>query len=281
MCTFPVLGRRDAAAAPARQRVAAALVAGMLAFAALPAGASPALAGDAIAEARLLKQLYLIGLSRMARGDAVAAIGPFQVVTEVAPELSEVQHLLAVAMVVADFPRRSRALPIIDKALADEPSHPLSTIVRVMADPESSVLRSDGALYMTAAAATRLREALPRLERAPRAYNARYLAPVLEGMEPTGEADWPARLPGFARLLGPDGRVALAKLGEGVPFSRLFAMSIADERFAPHVRNVVASLPSGVVNLASGEETPPFGPTAQSGQATMEILFDGARLRRR
>src|SRR5690349_13106265 len=130
MCTFPVLGRRDAAAAPALRGVAAALVAGMLAFTALPAGATPAQAGDAIAEARLLKQLYLIGLSRMARGDAVAAIGPFQVVTEVAPELTEAQHLLAVAMVVGDFPRRARALPIIDKALAAEPSHPLYNIVR-------------------------------------------------------------------------------------------------------------------------------------------------------
>src|SRR5690242_21784275 len=82
MCTFPVLGRRDAAAAPTRRGVLAALVVAMLAFTALPAGATPAQAGDAIAEARLLKQLYLIGLSRMARGDAVAAIGPFQVVTE-------------------------------------------------------------------------------------------------------------------------------------------------------------------------------------------------------
>jgi hypothetical protein len=58
-------------------------------------------------------------------------------------------------------------------------------------------------------------------------------------------------------------------------------MSIADERFAPHVRNAVATLPSGVVNLVAGEETPPFGPTAQSGQATMELLLDGSRLRRR
>jgi hypothetical protein len=85
MCTFP------------RRPVVAALAAAMLALAALPAGASPAQAGDPVAEARLLKQLYLIGLSRMARGDAAAAVGPFQVVTEVAPELTEAQHLLAAA----------------------------------------------------------------------------------------------------------------------------------------------------------------------------------------
>jgi hypothetical protein len=269
MCTFP------------RRPVVAAFVAAMLALTALPAGASPAQAGDPVAEARLLKQLYLIGLSRMARGDAAAAVGPFQVVTEVAPELTVAQHLLAVAMVVSDFSRRARALPIIDKALAAEPSHPLYNVVRVIADPEASSLREDGALYLTAAGAARIRAARPRLADAPRAYNARFRAPVLAGLEPTGEAAWPERLPRFAALLGRDGRVALAKLAEGVPFARLFAMSIADERFAPHVRSAVATLPSGVVNLASGEETPPFGPTAQSGQATMELLLDGSRLRRR
>jgi hypothetical protein len=281
MCTFPVEGRGTAAAAPASRPVVAAVLAVLLALMALPVGTSPAQAGDAVTEARLLKQLYLIGLSRMARGDAAAAVGPFQVVTEVAPELVEAQHLLATAMVVADFSRRARALPIIDKALAAEPAHPLYNIVRVMADPASSTLRDDGALYITPAAAERIREALPRLARAPRAYNARYLAPVLAGIEPTGEAAYPQRLPRFAGLLGPHGRVALAKLAEGVPFTRLFAVSIADERFAPHMRDAVAGLPRGVLNLASGEESPPFGPTARSGQATMEILLDGSRPFRR
>lgn len=275
MCTFPAEGRRDAAAAPAARPGLTALVVVLLALMALPVGSGPAKAGDAVTEARLLKQLYLIGLSRMARGDAAAAVGPFQVVTEVAPELVEAQHLLATAMVVSDFSRRARALPIIDKALAAEPAHPLYNVVRVIADPASSTLRDDGALYITEAGAERIRKALPRLAQAPRAYNARYLVPVLAGMEATGEAAYPQRLPRFADLIGPDGRVALAKLPEGVPFARLFAVSIIDERFAPHVRDAVASLPNGVVNLASGEESPPFGPTALSGQATMEILLDG------
>jgi hypothetical protein len=281
MCTFPVEGRRSATAAPARKRVAAAMVAALLAFSVAPAGAAPAKAGDPVAEARLLKQLYLIGLSRMARGDAAAAVGPFQVVTEVAPELAEAQHLLATAMVLSDFGRRERALPIIDKALAAAPRHPLYEVVRVLADPAASRLRGDGALYFSAAAAARLGEAAADLARAPGAYNARYLAPVLAALEPTGEAALPQRLPRFAAMLGPGGRVAVARLAEGVPLGRLFAMSIADERFAPYVRGAVASLPRGVHDLAGGRESPPFGATAESGQATMELLLDGARPPRR
>jgi hypothetical protein len=281
MCTFPVEGRRSAAAAPARCQVVAAFVAMMLALLALPAGASPAQAGDAITEARLLKQLYLIGLSRMARGDAAAAVSPFQVVTEVAPELVEADHLLATAMVLADFGRRERALPIIDRALAAEPEHPLYNVVRVIADPASSTLRDDGALYFTAAGAARFEVALPGVARAPRAYNARYLVPVLASAEPTGDATFPLRLPRFAGMLGAGGKVAVGKLAEGVPLARLFAMSIADERFAPHTRDAIARLPRGVFDLASGAETPQYGPTADSGQRTMEVLFDGSRLLRR
>jgi hypothetical protein len=281
MCTFPKKGRRSAAAAQARRPVVAAMIAVSLALMALPVGTSRAQAGDAVTEARLLKQLYLIGLSRMARGDAAAAVGPFQVVTEVAPELVEAQHLLATAMVVSDFGRRERALPIIEKALDAEPGHPVYNLVRVLADPALSSLGDDGALYISADGAALIADALPRLARAPRAYNARYLAPVLANIEATGEATYPERLPNFADLLGPGGRVALARLAEGVPFARLFAVSITDERFAPHVRDAVARLPSGVFNLASGEESPPFGPTAQSGQTTMEILLDGSRRPRR
>jgi hypothetical protein len=280
MCTFPIAARRSAAAAPARKRVAAALVAALLAVTVAPVGAAPAKAGDPVTEARLLKQLYLIGLSRMAQGDAAAAIGPFQVVTEVAPELAEAQHLLATALVLSDFGRRERALPIIEKALAAAPGHPLYRVVRVLADPAASSLREDGALYLSAAGAASLRGAAADLARAPGAANARYLAPVLEGLEATGDAGFPQRLPRFAAMLGPEGRVALAKL-DGVPFGRLFAMSIADERFAPHARGAVARLPRGVFDLASGRESPPFGPTAGSGQATMELLLDSSRPVRR
>lgn len=276
MWSFPLARHRTAARAPERRLLIGALVASLIVLAAAPLGAAPRSVGEPVTEARLLKQLYLIGLGRMARGDPDAAVAPFQVVTEVAPELVEAQHLLAAAMVLSDFGRRQRALPIIDKALAAEPGHPLYTVVRAIADPAASSLREDGALYFTPSGAARMKAALEGLAKAPRAYNARYLAPVLAAMEPTPEPAFPERLPRFAALLGRDGRVAVGGGRATVPFARLFAMSIDDERFAPHVRDVVAVLPRGVFNLASGNETLPFGPTANSNQGTMELLLDAA-----
>src|SRR5690349_19882974 len=87
----------------ARPVIAAALAA--LLGAAVPAiGAAPAHAEEAaITEGRLLKQLYLIGVSRLARGDAAIAVQPFQVVSEVAPELPQAHYSLAMAMVLSDF----------------------------------------------------------------------------------------------------------------------------------------------------------------------------------
>lgn len=276
MWSFPLARHRTAARAPERRLLIGALVASLIVLAVAPLGAAPRSVGEPVTEARLLKQLYLIGLGRMARGDPDAAVAPFQVVTEVAPELVEAQHLLAAAMVLSDFGRRQRALPIIDKALAAEPGHPLYTVVRAIADPVASSLREDGALYFTPSGAARMKAALEGLAKAPRAYNARYLAPVLAAMEPTSEPVFPERLPRFAALLGRDGRVAVGGGRATVPFARLFAMSIDDERFAPHVRDVVAVLPRGVFNLASGNETLPFGPTANSNQGTMELLLDAA-----
>src|SRR5690606_10288952 len=118
MWSFPLARRRTAARASGRRLLMGALAALLVLLAAAPLGAAPRSVGEPVTEARLLKQLYLIGLGRMARGDPEAAVAPFQVVTEVAPELVEAQQLLAAAMVLSDFGRRRRALPIIDKALA-------------------------------------------------------------------------------------------------------------------------------------------------------------------
>jgi hypothetical protein len=279
MRTF-LRSKRNDGAGMVKKSVRAAMLGVLLAATAIPVGSSFAHTEDVVTEARLLKQLYLIGLSRVARGDPAGAVAPFQVITEVAPELTEAHHLLAAAMVLADFRRRERALPIIARALAVDPSHPLYNVVHVMADPALSRLRDDGALYLSTAGASKVEAALPALARRSHGYNARYLAPLLDGAEATDDPAFPRRLPHFADKLGPRGSLVLAKLSEPVPFGRFFAVSITDERFAPRVRETVASLPAGVVDLAAATQTAPNDVTAMSGQATMELLLDRSAIRR-
>jgi hypothetical protein len=253
-----------------RPRVAVALAAALLGGVALPATVAPAHALEApvITEARLLKQLYLIGVSRVARGNPAGAVQPFQVVSEVAPELPEGHYSLAMAMVLADFAHRARALPIVDKALALSPSHPLYAAVRVLADPASSTLRDDGALWLTAAGAERMRGAVAGMGRVADARNARYLAPVLGAMQPTGDAAYPERLAGFDRMIGQGGKIAVAKLGEGVAFGQLFTLNLADNRFDGHRGEAVALLPGGVQSLTEAQ------PSYLGEVETMEVLVD-------
>jgi tetratricopeptide (TPR) repeat protein len=230
-------------------------VAAAAAIAALSAWclAQPAEAGDApavYAESQLLKQLYLNGVARMAQGDPARAVPAFQLVSEVAPELAQAHYALGLAMVLADFAHRERALPEFDKAVAGNQPHPLFTIARVIADPTLSALHSDGALYLTPDGAGRMRSAAGRLADASDGYNGRYLEPILAEVEATGDATHPFRLPHFAAMLGKDGSVQLRRLGNTTqPFGRLFAIAVPDARFQAYEARAVAHLENGLDSL--------------------------------
>jgi tetratricopeptide (TPR) repeat protein len=202
-------------------------------------------------QTQLLKQLYLNGLARMAQGDPGRAISAFQVVTEVAPSLPQGHYSLALAMVLADFDRRERALPEIDKALAALPGQPLFVIVKVMADPALSSRGQDGALYLTAEGAARLRQAATGLDRMPEAHNARYLVPVLAALEETQDSARPYRLANFSAMVGANGKLRLPQLGDTPQaFGRFFALSVADSEFGAYEGQMVARLQNGLDSLS-------------------------------
>jgi hypothetical protein len=220
--------------------------------------AGPAAAEDADALAapktQILKQLYLNGVARMAQGDPARAVPAFRLVREVAPELAQAHYALGLAMVLADFEHRERALPELDTAAAGNRPHPLFTIARTIADPALSTLHSDGALYLTADGADRMRGAAGQLADAPDGYNGHYLKPVLAKLEQTGDAAHPFRLPNFATMLGKDGTVQLPQLGNATePFGRLFAIAVPDAKFVAYERRVVVRLENGLDSLAAGK----------------------------
>jgi hypothetical protein len=194
----------------------------------------------------LLRQLYLNGQARIARGDPAGAAAVFQVTSEVAPELPQMQYSLALSQVLADFAKRERALPAIDKALAAEPGHPLYNIVKVMADPTLSALDKDGSLALSPAGAERFRAARAQLKDARDAINGRYLAPVLASVQESGNG---MRLAGFDAMIGPGGRITLPKMQEAQAFGRLFTVSVTDSELQPFEPRMVARLQNGADSL--------------------------------
>jgi tetratricopeptide (TPR) repeat protein len=197
----------------------------------------------------LLEQLYLDGEARMAEGDPARAVAAFALVRETVPELPQAHYALAVALLLADFGNRQRALPEINQALAVEPQHPLFATIGVMADPDLSALRADGALYLTADGAARLRDAAARLPGLAEGRNGRYLVPILAAVEATGEQRYPFRLSGFAAKVAPHGTVVLTQTGDRQPFGRLFALTVPDTQFRPYEARLIAHLPGGLASL--------------------------------
>jgi tetratricopeptide (TPR) repeat protein len=194
----------------------------------------------------LLRQLYLNGQARIARGDPAGAAAVFQVTSEVAPELPQMQYSLALSQVLADFSKRERALPAIDKALASEPGHPLYNIVKVMADPALSSLDKDGSLALSPAGTERFRTARAQLKDAKDAINGRYLAPILANVQESGNG---MRLAGFDAMIGPGGKVMLPQTRDAQAFGRLFTVSVTDSELQPFEPRMVARLQNGPESL--------------------------------
>jgi hypothetical protein len=231
-----------------RQHLGLAAAAVLASLIGSPARADPLPSPNAH-ETHVLRQLYTSGLARMAQGDPAGALDVFTVTAEVASGLPQMQYSMAVAQILADWNQRERALPAIETALGADPGHPLYAAAQVLADGTLSRLGTDGALYLTPAGAERLQRAAQGLGGARSAVNGRYLGAVLGATESTGDSRLPARLAGFARLLGKDGRVRLPNWTEAQAFGRLFAVAVSDAQFQAYEPHMVARLRDGLGSL--------------------------------
>jgi hypothetical protein len=202
-------------------------------------------------QSRVAQQLYLNGLARIARGNPAGAITPFQVLSEVAPELPSMHHSLAYALLLADFARRDQALAAAEKAVAQAPGNPLFAIVRTLSDDKESRLGTDGGLYLTAGAAETIRQNIGQLAGERSAANGRYLATVLGQQETTGDDRFPVRIAGFGAMLGDGGKVHLADGQATFAFGRLFAAAVPESDFAGYEPRMVARLQGGLDALSS------------------------------
>jgi hypothetical protein len=198
----------------------------------------------------MLRQLYLNGQARMARGDCAGAVAPFRVTSEVAPELAQTHYSLGLATMLADFAQRERALGELRDAVARTPEHPLYAIGLALADPALSVLGSDGALAFSAEGTRTVRAAASRLAGEPSAVNGRYLAMLLQSMEATADPEHPARLAGFARMIAPNGGVRLPNWRESQALGRLLAVSVAEPQFSLYEPRMIARLQNGIDSLS-------------------------------
>jgi Caspase domain len=221
--------------------------------AAAPAGAQPA--EQPRATTTILNKIYTSGVARMSRGDAKGAAGAFQTVAEVAPELAAPSYALALAQILADFGKREEALPTVSRALGADSGHPLAGLVTVLANPAMSELRGDGALYLTAEAADRIRAATGQIGAAQATMrNGRYAAAYLGTIEASGDARFPARLPGFDRI-AQSGKVKLPNIADEQIFGQLFAATVPVESFAPYEPRLIARLQDGLSSLAQNQSS--------------------------
>jgi caspase domain-containing protein len=235
----------------------ACLVAGLLLVAAPPsiapafAQVPPAGGTDRPVSTNILARIYQSGYARLSRGDANGAMSAFQVVSETAPELGEASYALALATVLADFGKRERALPLANQAMAEDPANPLGAVVAVLADPKMSTLRSDGALYLSAAGTDKIRAASPLLQNYPAARNGRYAAAFLNSLETTNDRAFPARFANFNRMVGQGGKIRLKSWDTDLIFGQLFLVTVADTRFSPFEQRLIARLQDGLKSLES------------------------------
>lgn len=182
----------------------------------------------------ILAAYYQSGMARLSRGDPAGARRVFETASAAAPAIPQVQAALAAAILLADFTARERALPAIRAALAAEPREPLYRVIEVLADPASSTIDSDGALGLTAAGAAAIDDASSLLATTHRAYNAEYLALLLDSRTRTGDPAQPERLPGFAALLAAGSGVTLPRAGRPLSLGRLFELVVPDAAFKPY-----------------------------------------------
>jgi hypothetical protein len=235
-----------------------AVAAGLIVAAASMAGDAAETEADKVAkiapssgQTHVAQQLYLSGLARMARGDAAGALGPFQVLAESVPELGATHYALATALLLSDFDRRGRrALPVAEAALAREPGNPLYAVVRTLSDPARGTMRADGALYLTEEAGAEMKNAAAALPATRSATNGRFLATVFGNLEPTGDAQYPWRLPGFSRMIAPGFSAEVPGLPPGNGLGRLLAASLPENGFASYEGRLVGRLQDGLASLS-------------------------------
>jgi hypothetical protein len=207
------------------------------------------------ASTAILNKIYVSGVGRLSRGDAKGAVGAFQTVAEVAPELADPNFALALAQILADFSKRDQALPAVSRAMAADPNHPLAGLVSTLADPSLSQLRQDGALYLTAEGANRIRAAVTKIQGAQSTMrNGRYAAAYLGSIEQTNDARFPARLPKFASITQ-SGKVQVPNVKEELIFGQLFAATVPVERFAPYESRLISRLQNGLDSLAQNQSS--------------------------
>jgi hypothetical protein len=190
--------------------------------------------GPGAAYAHLFREYYQTGMARLMGGDPAGSRALFQTAVEVAPDVPQLRYALAVSTMVADFDARRSALAEIEVALAADPAHPLYRMARVMADPALSVAKPDGALYLTQAGAAEVADLLPRFAGTDDASNGKYLALWLGGLEDTGDAALPKRLPGFAAALGKGDNLHLAQVPIALAVGRLFVQRLGDRALQPY-----------------------------------------------
>jgi hypothetical protein len=231
-----------------------------LAVATQAAAANPpakAAAADTAAEqprtnTAILNKIYDSGRGRLARGDAKGAAGAFKTVAEVAPEIADVGYAYALAQVLADFGKREQALPALSQAIARDPNYPLAGLVSALADPTLSQLRPDGALYLTAEGASRMRAAQAAIRNSPVIRSGRFGAMFLATIEQTGDARFPARLPGFAAVVQ-TGKAQVPNIKEELIVGQMFAPTITADRFAPYEPRIIARLKDGLDSLSDNQ----------------------------
>jgi hypothetical protein len=197
---------------------------------------------------RILDKVYASANQRLARGDAAGAISGLRLVAETVPELPEPNAALALAMVLADFSTRDEALPHVRRALASEPANPVAGMIAVIVDPALSVLKPDGALYLTSVAVRRLESALSLFdyEYPGLGERRRLLTAFGKTAEPSGDQYYPIRLPRLAQALGPYGRLALPGVAEPLLFASMFIVDVASPRFAAYDNRLVERMQEAV-----------------------------------
>jgi predicted nucleic acid-binding Zn-ribbon protein len=194
----------------------------------------------------VLAKIYQSGNARLSRGDTAGALGAFKTVAEIAPELADAQLSAAVTALLNDFAHRDVALQMLQKA---HQSNPLAEMLSVFADPQYSLLRPDGALYVTSGGAARLRDAGQRLTAYKAARNGRYIAQFLASGQNTGEANFPLRYADFNKTVGPGGQFKLPQWTQAVLFGQLFILTIEEGQFAPYEPRLIARLQNGLKSL--------------------------------
>jgi len=202
----------------------------------------------------ILTKIYNSGNGRLAKGDVKGAASALQIVADVAPEVAEANYSLALAQILADFAKRESALSAVSRGMAADPNHPLAGITSVLANPQLSQMRSDGALYLSQEGASRLRAAAAAAQSSPSMKNGRYLNDYFsKALERTNDARFPERIAGFNRVAGQNGQIKINTAE--VPFGQLFSTNVAEQTFAPYEPRIIARLDQGLTSLQSNQSS--------------------------